>query len=82
MDAEFHAKWRKGRANPWGQDRLERQFNYTTKEGMGQISKDTVSFHLKSVKSNEFADSGMRRYHAILYGYCSGNFSKLPRRGT
>mmetsp|Transcript_40838 Transcript_40838/g.84979 ORF Transcript_40838/g.84979 Transcript_40838/m.84979 type:complete len:100 (+) Transcript_40838:2108-2407(+) len=39
------------------------------KERLGQISESSVSFHLKNPKAKA-ADSGMRRYHALIYDLC------------
>lgn len=43
-----------------------------SKDRMGQISKNSVSFHLKQLKPNPALppDNGMRYYYAVLYGKC------------
>jgi hypothetical protein len=64
-----HAQWNVGKPGQnWGH--LPKFHGIAWKEGLGQISESSVSFHLK-VKNPLSADSGMRRYHAILYGLCN-----------
>ena len=66
---DFHAKWRKSDPAPWRPIPLEKFHGIVNKEGLGQISETSVTFHLKG-KRVGFEDRGMRRYHAILYGLC------------
>ena len=69
-----HADWSIGKpAQDWAH--LPKYHGIAWKEGMGQISETSVSFHLKK-KEVRTIDSGMRRYHAILYGLC-GNETNL-----
>ena len=73
-NAEQHAAWKIGiPAQDW--TKLRDYHGIAWKEGLGQISESSVSFHLKS-KHSQTADSGMRRYHAILYGLCNQTTTK------
>lgn len=68
-NADQHTDWRIGKpAQDWAL--LPNNHGIAWKEGLGQISETSVSFHLKK-KEIRTIDSGMRRYHAILYGLCS-----------
>jgi glycoprotein-N-acetylgalactosamine 3-beta-galactosyltransferase len=68
-NADQHADWAIGKpAQDWAY--LPENHGIAWKEGLGQISETSVSFHLKK-KQIRTIDSGMRRYHAILYGLCS-----------
>ena len=68
-NADQHADWSIGKpAQDWAY--LPNNHGIAWKEGLGQISETSVSFHLKK-KQIRTIDSGMRRYHAILYGMCS-----------
>lgn len=71
LDAEFHAKWEKTHPSPWDWVGLLTWHNISTyKERLESISETTVSFHLfKDVQSKNMYN-GLRRYHAIIYGYC------------
>jgi glycoprotein-N-acetylgalactosamine 3-beta-galactosyltransferase len=68
-NADQHTDWTIGKpAQDWAY--LPENHGIAWKEGLGQISETSVSFHLKK-KQIRTIDSGMRRYHAILYGMCS-----------
>ncbi len=68
-NADQHAAWSKEKpAQDW--KKLVEQHGIAWKEGLGQISQTSVSFHLKNPGSTSL-DSGMRRYHAILYNLCN-----------
>jgi glycoprotein-N-acetylgalactosamine 3-beta-galactosyltransferase len=68
-NADQHAGWSVGKpAQDWAL--LPNNHGIAWKEGLGQISETSVSFHLKK-KQVRTIDSGMRRYHAILYSMCS-----------
>lgn len=87
LDAQFHATWNKGVPSPWRWEELEKYHHIVSKEGLGQISESSISFHLKDWNQkepnpNRTEDDGIRRYHAILYGACQDNNQKgLPKRG-
>lgn len=66
--AQQHASWKPGQPCQDCYD-LPKNHGIAWKEGLGQISERSVSFHLKNPDAKA-ADSGMRRYHAILYGLC------------
>ena len=67
-NADQHAAWRIGKpAQDW--KKLVDFHGIAWKEGLGQISESSVSFHLKKPNAKT-VDSGMRRYHVILYGLC------------
>ena len=73
LDANFHASWTKARGAPWIAPALEGKHGIACKERLGQISKTSVSFHLKGHPGTTsiYLDDGLRRYHAILYGLCT-----------
>lgn len=66
--ADQHAAWKVGKP---GQNwkKLVSIHGIAWKEGLGQISESSVSFHLKDSNSKSM-DKGMRRYHALLYNLC------------
>jgi glycoprotein-N-acetylgalactosamine 3-beta-galactosyltransferase len=68
--ADFHATWNHERPSVWRADTLEKVHGIVSKEGLGQISETSVSFHLKG-KRKGVQDRGIRRYHAILHGLCN-----------
>ena len=72
MDAEFHASWNRRKPANWVPQLLESQ-GIANLNRMGQISKWSVSFHLKPIRDrpNPPIDLGMRRYYALLYGNCT-----------
>jgi glycoprotein-N-acetylgalactosamine 3-beta-galactosyltransferase len=67
--AQFHASWHHDDPAPWRYEKLETFHGIASKEGAGQISETSVSFHLKGARHG-IEDRGIRRYHAILYGLC------------
>ena len=67
--AEFHASWTKDQPAVWRPDDLEKFHGIISKGRLGQISKSTVSFHLKNIRNSD-VENGLRRYHAILRGLC------------
>ena len=69
-NANFHVKWRIGTPSVWRADSLEKFHGIASLEGLGQISKSSVSFHLKDDEMPT-AEPPLRRYHAILYSCCS-----------
>lgn len=81
LDAEFHAKWERTHPSPWDWEGLLTWHNISTyKEKLESISETTVSFHLfKGVKSKNLAN-GLRRYHAIVYGYCPAFGDSMVRK--
>ena len=68
-NVNFHASWNHDVASVWRADSLEQVHGIISKEGLGQISETSVSFHLKG-KHKGVQDRGMRRYYGILYGLC------------
>lgn len=76
-DVNYHAQWTKRQGGNWWPSLLETRQGIPQPEGLGQISKSSVSFHLKPIKENGRndlpPDKGMRRYHAILYGLCDNH---------
>jgi hypothetical protein len=72
LDVNFHAGWRAEDVAVWMPGILEEMHGIASKEELGQISETSVSFHLKdhNKKGSLYADDGLRRYHAILYGLC------------
>ena len=77
-DVDLHVRWRKGMPVNWGPNKLQSDHNITTLEGLDQISDTAVSFHLKTtvkrkIRTTQVPDSGMRRFHAILYNLCNIN---------
>ena len=70
----FHAAWNHSVKSVWRHEPLEQVHGIASKEGLGQISETSVSFHLKG-KKRGFNDRGIRRYHAILYGLCDNHLS-------
>jgi hypothetical protein len=73
MDADFHVYWKQGKATPWRYATVARTARVHAKDHLGQISKSSVSFHLKGIKLRHFSDGGMRRYHSIIHGHCIKN---------
>ena len=70
-NVDQHAAWKVGKpGQKW--KTLVDFHGIAWKEGLGQISESSVSFHLKR-EGITTVDSGMRRYHAILYGLCPEN---------
>eukprot|EP00977_Amphora_coffeiformis_P002880 scaffold538_cov166-Amphora_coffeaeformis.AAC.22 len=71
-DAKYHANWDKTQKANWYPKHLKLQ-GIANKDFMGQISKNSVSFHLKQTKPNPALppDSGVRFYYALLYGKCN-----------
>jgi len=74
-DIQRHANWTNGVSDKnWKYSApiatahrdLPNLFDIAWKEGMGQISKRSVSFHLRDLASG----TGMQRYHSLLYGLC------------
>lgn len=73
-DIERHANWTNGISHKKGWKYgeplktahiyLPKYFNIEWKEGLGQISERSVSFHMRRLGKR------MRRYHGILYGLC------------
>jgi glycoprotein-N-acetylgalactosamine 3-beta-galactosyltransferase len=68
----FHASWKKGFPSVWRADSLEQFHGIKSKDGLGQISETSVSFHLKG-RLKGVQDRGIRRYFAILYGQCNSD---------
>ena len=70
-DAAYHGFWNHKQKANWIPRLLENQ-GIASKDNMGQISKSSVSFHLKQLKPDASLppDSGMRLYYALLYGKC------------
>jgi hypothetical protein len=78
LDVNFHSSWKaKSKAAVWLPQILKDVHGIASKEGLGQISETSVSFHLKDHhnKGSLYADGGLRRYHAILYGLCGDKSS-------
>jgi glycoprotein-N-acetylgalactosamine 3-beta-galactosyltransferase len=67
--AEVHATWKKDLPSVWRAESLHDFHGIVSKEGLGQISETSVSFHLKGSRKG-VQDCGIRRYHAILYDLC------------
>jgi hypothetical protein len=73
-DVQFHSVWKKWKASNWHWEILLRRHHINAaKEGFESISASSVSFHLTGHKNytTNFRDMGLRRYHALLYGYCT-----------
>lgn len=71
-----HSAWKIGKpAQDW--KKLVQQHGIAWKEGLGQISRSSVSFHLKNPSATSL-DRGMRRYHVILYSLCNSTASLDP----
>lgn len=72
-DAAYHAAWNHNKKANWFPKILEEFQHIASKDGMGQISRTSVSFHLKQDKRNPAlpSDSGVRFYYANLYGKCN-----------
>jgi hypothetical protein len=72
-DAAYHASWtnKNKKQTNWAPEMLTRQ-GIVSSDGMGQISNVSVAFHLKQLRPNPALppDSGMRLYHAVIYGFC------------
>jgi glycoprotein-N-acetylgalactosamine 3-beta-galactosyltransferase len=70
-DAAYHAFWNHKQKANWI-PRLLQQQGIAQKESMGQISVNSVSFHLKQPRPNPTLpdDGGMRFYYALLYNKC------------
>jgi hypothetical protein len=70
-DAAYHASWTNKQVANWAPKMLTRQ-GIVSSDGMGQISNVSVAFHLKQLRPNPALppDSGMRLYHAVMYGFC------------
>jgi glycoprotein-N-acetylgalactosamine 3-beta-galactosyltransferase len=69
-NVDQHVSWKAGVP---GQDweSLVNEHGIAWKEGIRQVSESSVAFHLKQPRTTpQASDSGMRRYHAILYGLC------------
>ena len=66
---DYHARWNHQVPSVWRHESLQKAHGIASKEGLGQISETSVSFHLKGERK-PFGDCGIRRYHAILYGKC------------
>lgn len=73
-NADFHVQWTHQTLANYYPKTLEKAHGIVHKERLGQISKSSVSFHLKPLRPDPSLppDSGMRRYHALLYGLCPG----------
>ena len=69
-NVEFHSNWTMDVPAVWQPIGLRAQHGIVSKEGLGQISTSSVSFHLKSESSIGVQDGGIRRYHAILHNLC------------
>ena len=72
-DAAYHSTWNHTKVANWYPTLLDKHQGIKSKDNMGQISKNSVSFHLKQLKKSDATlppDSGMRLYHALLYGQC------------
>lgn len=72
-DAAYHANWNHKQLANWYPKLLSKFQGIASKDNMGQISKNSVSFHLKQLRPDPSLppDSGMRFYYALLYGKCS-----------
>ena len=75
----FHANWTRDQPAVWHPGPLDRVHGIASKEGLGQISESSVSFHLKGMPKGS-QDRGMRRYHAILHGLCNGRNLTVANR--
>lgn len=71
-DAAYHSNWDHTKKANWYPKLLRDYQKIESKDGMGQISKNSVSFHLKPPFPNPVLpeDYGMRLYYAHLYGKC------------
>jgi glycoprotein-N-acetylgalactosamine 3-beta-galactosyltransferase len=75
-NVDQHVSWKAGIP---GQDweSLVNEHGIAWKEGIGQVSESSVAFHLKQPRTTpQASDSGMRRYHAILYGLCRNHLER------
>jgi glycoprotein-N-acetylgalactosamine 3-beta-galactosyltransferase len=88
LSADFQATWVKDLQHSRGLirwTRLEKEHKIHVVGGLKGISPTSVSFHLTLI-NNKLQDNGIRRYHAILYGYCDEYWEKpvqaLDRKGN
>lgn len=69
-DAQFHATWKRGMGENWNWRELMKYHDINAfEEELNSISKTSTTFHLVE-PDNDFPDKGLRRYHALLHGFC------------
>ena len=78
LDAEFQYQYTKDfQAAVWGPLFLKRTRGIMSRLGLDGISEASVSFHLTKSKDQIAAPERLRRYHAIIYGYCQNKDSSV-----